>query len=127
MKSNRFIKIYYSVLDMELTSMQLLVYSTLLSMRKKEHYTVASASAISKRCGCHPNSVAKAISALENVGLIQKLNRYKDGKYIANLYKLAAMDAGSYVKVDYYILSSKLLPGSFAAYLYILRRANTTP
>ncbi len=119
----RFIKIPKVVFELDLTPMQLLVYTGIVSLKSKENYTTATAKVIAKRCNISTNSVYTAVNALKSVGLINKTNNIKNGKNIANGYHIRNV-SGAFVKVEYTIFKFKLSPSEFASYVTIKSKCN---
>ena len=119
----RFIRIPTEILKLNLSPLQLLVYTGLISLKSKENYTVATAETISKRCNISKNSVYTAVAALKSLGLIRKRNNIKDGKNTANSYYIKYID-GNFIKVDYSIFKFNLSPAQFAAYIAIKSKCN---
>lgn len=119
----RFIKIPITVLELDLTPLQLLVYAGIVSLKSKNNYTVATGSTIAKRCGISSNSVYTAVKELEAVGLISKTNNIKNGRNTANGYHISCI-GGKFVKIDYSVFKYNLTPSQFAAYVIIKSKCN---
>lgn len=119
----RFIKIPITVLELDLTPLQLLVYAGIVSLKSKNNYTVATGSTIAKRCGISSNSVYTAVKELEAVGLISKTNNIKSGRNTANGYHISCI-GGKFVKIDYSVFKYNLSPSQFAAYVIIKSKCN---
>lgn len=62
----RFIKIPTTVFELGLSSLQLLVYAGIVSLKRKENYTIATAKTIAKCCNISSNSVYTAVKALQS-------------------------------------------------------------
>lgn len=119
----RFIKIPITVLELDLTPLQLLVYAGIVSLKSKNNYTVATGNTIAKRCGISSNSVYTAVKELEAVGLISKTNNIKNGRNTANGYHISCI-GGKFVKIDYSAFKYNLSPSQFAAYVIIKSKCN---
>lgn len=119
----RFIKIPITVLELDLTPLQLLVYAGIVSLKSKNNYTVATGSTIAKRCGISSNSVYTAVKELEAVGLISKTTNIKNGRNTANGYHISCI-GGKFVKIDYSVFKYYLTPSQFAAYVIIKSKCN---
>lgn len=119
----RFIKIPITVLELDLTPLQLLVYAGIVSLKSKNNYTVATGSTIAKRCGISSNSVYTAVKELEAVGLISKTTNIKNGRNTANGYHISCI-GGKFVKIDYSVFKYNLSPSQFTAYVIIKSKCN---
>lgn len=119
----RFIKIPFNIFELELTPLQLLVYTGIVSFKSKENYTIATANQIAKRCHISRNSVYSALNALESKKIIKRRNHISNHKNTANGYYIAS-PTGSFVKVEYKTFSYSLSPSQFAVYIALLSKKN---
>ncbi|MEK9768081.1 MAG: helix-turn-helix domain-containing protein [Betaproteobacteria bacterium] len=71
-----------------------LVLFMLANYADERHSSFPSIERLSDLCGCHPDTVRRAIKQLESIGLLKVQPRYVQGKQSSNLYILGVANCG---------------------------------
>lgn len=113
------LRIPNDLLNMGLTPNELKVYCYLMACASNGTAIVRSVR-IAERCQMARGTVVSALAGLQNKGMIQTENRYVNGHYAANLYKLANL-GGRYFVLPLAQGTLALAGSTFATYLALLK------
>ena len=90
--TDKFIKISQSVFDKKLKPRDFAVYCCLVMHSDDQGYCFPSRKRIADKCRIDCKTVDVAIETLVDLGLIEKSNRYIDGRKTSNKYRVLNFD-----------------------------------
>lgn len=116
-----------TIFELNLKPVEILVYAGLVRLKNKNTgKTIVSHRALASLCSIYSeDTIARALTSLENKGLVRSRQRYNfDGRYIAREYKIAKLCGRGFFIVPNKVFDFKLGKSAFAVLMLMLRCAD---
>lgn len=116
-----------TIFELNLKPVEILVYAGIARLKNKNTgKTVVSYRALAKLCSIYSqDTVARALTSLENKGLVRSRQRYNiDGRYIAREYKLTKLCGRGFFIVPNKVFDYRLGKSAFAVLMLMIRCAD---